>query len=80
LPLLRDRRVLACFAGDQARCLGRMGFYFVGGRRSRPMFNVRPLAVKFGRHEPRIFTGMKFLSTVPLPGKHANAIADGGPL
>jgi hypothetical protein len=60
---------LASFAGDQARNLVSMAFYFVGGRWSRPMFNARPFAVKLVRHEPHIFAGMKLLSAVPCQAR-----------
>ena len=44
------------------------------------MFNARPFAIKFGRHESRIFAEMQLFSAVSLPGNHANAIADVGPI
>jgi hypothetical protein len=46
-----------------------MGSYFVGGCWSRPMFNARPFALQFTRHEPRIFAEMQLFSAVRLPGK-----------
>jgi hypothetical protein len=42
------------------------------------MFNARPFAIQFTRHEPRIFAEMQLFSTVPLPGKHANSIEPSG--
>ena len=32
------------------------------------MFNARPFAIKFARHEPRILAEMQLFSAVPLPG------------
>jgi hypothetical protein len=55
-----------------------MGSYFVGGCWSRPMFNARPFAIQFTRHEPRIFAEMQLFSAVRLPGKHANSIEPSG--
>jgi hypothetical protein len=66
---------LGC-AWHEACYLGCMGSYFVGGRRSCPMFNARPFAIQFTHHELRIFAEMQLFSAVPLPGKHANTIAD----
>jgi hypothetical protein len=66
---------LGC-AWHKACCLGCMGSYFGGGRWSCPMFNARPFAIQFTRHELRIFAEMQLFSAVPLPGKHANTIAD----
>jgi len=40
------------------------------------MFNARPFAIQFTRHELRIFAEMQLFSAVPLPGNHANSIAD----
>ena len=40
------------------------------------MFNARPFAIQFTHHELRIFAEMQLFSAVPLPGKHANSIAD----
>ncbi len=40
------------------------------------MFNARPFAIKFARQEPRIFAKMQLFSAAPLPGNHANSIAD----
>jgi hypothetical protein len=40
------------------------------------MFNIWPFAIKFARHEPRIFAEMQLFSAVPLPGNHANSTAD----
>jgi hypothetical protein len=40
------------------------------------MFNARPFAIQFTRHELRISAEMQLFSAVPLPRKHANTIAD----
>ncbi len=40
------------------------------------MFNARPFAIKFARHESRIFAKMQLFSAVSLPGNYANSIAD----
>jgi hypothetical protein len=81
----RARQVLCCERRNahrffplldlrQACCLSRVGSYFVGGRWSCPMFNARPFAIKFARHELRIFVEMQLFSAVSLPSNHANSI------
>ena len=37
------------------------------------MFNAWPFAIKFARHEPRIFVQIQLVSTVSLRGNHANS-------